>query len=436
MSDTIVALSSGGLPSGVAVVRCSGPQTAALVVSLAGKLPQPRRATLRTLRDSTGEVIDTGLVLWMPAPASFTGEDCAEFHIHGSRAVVSRMLQVATGQDGIRLAETGEFTRRSFANGRIDLTEAEGLSDLLLAETEAQRRYALLQSQGALRELYEGWRRDILDLRAMIEADIDFSDEDDVPDDVSDSVTQRLKQLRAAIASHLADGRRSKMIRDGFRVAIVGRPNAGKSTLLNHLSGSDVAIVSDEPGTTRDIVEVRIDLGGYLVLVSDTAGLRATDSHVEREGIRRALGRAAEADLVLHLDENGLFEPLPDIDPAKTIRVRSKIDMGSTSEGEIQDFGISVRSGVGFEPLISHIRTSVEAAIGGGEQEMLLARERHVECLSDAVAALDRALAPDIALEIKAEELRLASVALGTVTGVVGIEDVLGAIFSSFCIGK
>lgn len=436
---TIVALSSGAPPAGLAVIRCSGPDAQALVERLAGSLPAARRASVRVLRDREGAVIDEALVLWMPGPASFTGEDCAEFHVHGSRAVVSRLIDVLTDSDAVRLAEPGEFTRRAFVNGRIDLSAAEGLADLIRAETEAQRRYALLQADGSLRRLYDDWRRDLLECRALLEADIDFADEDDVPGSVADSVALRIAALKQSLASHLDDGRRSALLRDGFRIAIVGRPNVGKSSLLNRLAGSDLAIVSDEPGTTRDVIEARLDIGGHLVVISDTAGLRDTDNRIEAEGIRRALLQAADASLVLHLDDSDVYEPLACIDADKIVRIASKADQGDPDrlarDGVV---ALSTLTASGVDPLLEVIRRRMETEFSGNgfNGSMLVARERHVAKLRQALAELQLAEGLHAPVEIRAEALRMASSALAEITGAIGVEDVLGSIFSSFCIGK
>ena len=328
--DTIYALSSGSLPSGVAVVRLSGPQAGAVITALAGALPEPRKAALRSIRGRNDSEIDRGLVLWFPGPGSFTGEDSAEFHLHGGRAVVDRLLEELSGFDGLRMAETGEFSRRAFANGKFDLTEAEGLADLIASETEAQRVLALSQASGALKELYEDWQRRLLHARAMIEAEIDFADEEDVPGSVSEQVWADMAALSNEMTDHLAGAKRANAVREGFRIVIVGAPNAGKSSLMNALAGSDVAIVSEEPGTTRDVLEARLSIGGQLVIVIDTAGIREDAGAVEAEGIRRALARAAEADLVLHLSETGSWDAIADVENAPIWRIATKADLGAT----------------------------------------------------------------------------------------------------------
>ncbi len=431
--DTIIALSSGALPAGVAVVRASGPSAEQLVRRFCRTLPAPRVATLCVIRDEDGAEIDRGLVLWFPGDASFTGEPVAEFHLHGGRAVVDRFLFVATATDGVRLAEAGEFARRAFANGKLDLTQAEGLADLIDAETEAQRRFAVSQAGGAHRDLYQGWRERLIHGRAMIEAEIDFADEDDVPGSVSDSVWSDMAALSDSVAKHIALQKRGSILRSGMRVALVGAPNAGKSTLLNALAGSDRAIVSPEPGTTRDVVEARLSLGGYLVVVADTAGIREAAGAVEQQGIERTWREAAEADLVLHLDDAAVFPKLGDRIAAPVWRVRTKRDLGGAGGGD-SDFVVSARSGDGMDVLMDAIVSFAENA--GGGQDLAPSRARHMDHLRLCHACLIRARNKEVALELRAEELRLASDALGRITGVVDVEDLLDRIFSSFCIGK
>jgi len=301
--DTIFALSSGRLPSGVAVVRVSGPRVRFVLETIIGILPTPRNAAYKLFRARNGDPIDHGLVLFFPGPNSFTGEDCAEFHAHGGKAVVERLLAELGEIAGCRIAEAGEFTRRAFSNGKMDLTIAEGLADLIAAETEGQRRLALQVASGTQRELYTEWRQRLLRARAFIEAELDFADESDVPGSVSEQVWQSLALLRTEIENHIASGKRASMLRDGLHVVIVGAPNAGKSSLLNFLAGREVAIISEEAGTTRDLLEVKLDLGGIPVYVTDTAGLRETESVVEKIGIERARARMADADLVLLLED-------------------------------------------------------------------------------------------------------------------------------------
>lgn len=434
MSETIFALSSGRGPAGVAVIRVSGTRAGEAVMRLTGSdLPAPRLAALRALRDpETGETIDQSLVLWFPGPASFTGEDVAEFHVHGGPAVVSGVLAALGRQDGLRPAEPGEFTRRAFLAGKMDLTQVEGLADLINAETEAQRRQALRQMQGVLTDLYEGWRTRLIRALAYVEADIDFSDEDDVPEHVSAQVRGQIEQLSSEIAQHLADGSRGERLRDGLSVAIIGKPNAGKSSLLNALAKRDVAIVSNIAGTTRDIIEVHLNLGGYPVTLIDTAGLRETDDPVEAIGVARARARAEAADLRLHLTP---FGEEPGAADENTLSVITKIDLGDAAPG-FRDgrFHVSVLSGAGLGDLVSHLADWAGKALGGGES-VLLTRERHRHALEHCRTHLQAALVqPDLVL--MAEDMRLAARSLGRITGRVDVEDLLDVIFRDFCIGK
>lgn len=435
MSETIFSLSTGGLPSGVAVIRMSGSGTRFAFETICGSVPHPRMAAYRVFRDAEGQPIDRGLALYFPAPASFTGEDCGEFHLHGSRAVVARFHEVLSGLDGFRQAEAGEFTRRAFDNGKMDLTAVEGLSDLLAAETEIQRRAALDQAGGHLNELYEGWMRRLTHARAMLEADFDFADEEDVPGSVADQVWPDIAALKSEIDQHIQGVKWGETIRDGFRVAMVGAPNVGKSTLLNRLADRDVAIVSDRPGTTRDSIEVRMDIGGHLVRVVDTAGLRETEDEIESEGIRRSLQMAESSDLILLLDDGktDLPERLPNV---AIIRIQTKSDIRDVNDSLDGDsLALSAITGDGLRALIDRI--AVELASRSTRIEGLPNRQRHESLLREAVsrieAALDsRALGPEIA----ASELMAVSEALGRITGRVSVEDLLGVIFSQFCIGK
>lgn len=433
--DTIYALSSGGLPSGLAVVRVSGPGASAVVRALGGDLPAPRLAVLRSIRDRNESTIDRGLVLWFPAPGSFTGEDSAEFHLHGGRAVVDRLLEELSAFAGLRMAEAGEFSRRAFANGKMDLTEAEGLADLIASETEAQRVLALSQASGALKALYENWQGRLLHGRAMIEAEIDFADEEDVPGSVSDRVWADMQSLLSEMKAHIAGAKRANAVREGFRIVIVGAPNAGKSSLMNALAGSDIAIVSDEPGTTRDALEARLSIGGQLVVVTDTAGIREKAGSVEAEGIRRALKRAADADLVLFLSDRGAWENPEMFGDARVWKVASKADMVNEDfpDGSIP---ISVKAENGLNLLFDSLEKHLAGAVGH-DVSSLPTRQRHLDNLRVSLDELDKAVSStDDPLELRAEALRLAAFSLGRITGQHGVEDVLGVIFSEFCIGK
>ncbi len=435
-SDSIVALSSGKLPAGVAVVRLSGSRTRFAIETILGASIPEREAVLRRLRQPDGSLIDTGLVIFFAGPASFTGEDVAEFQVHGGKAVVSALLRTLTAIDGIRHAEPGEFTRRAFLNGRLDLVETEALADLINAETESQRRFALLNASGAQSELYDGWRRRLIHARAMIEAEIDFADEDDIPGSVSDTVWSDMRRLSNEIAEHVAGFRAGEIIREGFDVVIVGAPNAGKSSLFNALARREAAIVSDEPGTTRDLLEVALDLHGLKVRLTDTAGLREQAGTVEGIGIRRAKDRAKTADLVVVLQD--LTDGAPDLElPAasRQLRVGTKLDLLTevTDRSEF-DLLVSARTGEGLGQLLARLGELAEEA-AGGSGSLLPSRLRHVELLDESKVFIDRALSqPD--LELQAEDLRLAGGLLGRIVGAVDVEDLLDVIFSQFCIGK
>jgi tRNA modification GTPase len=450
--ESIFALSSGGVPSGVAVIRLSGPHAEDLVRLYADGVPAPRRASLRALRlPETGEIVDQGLILWFPDPDSFTGEDCAEFHCHGSRSVVTALLDSLAKQPDCRLAEPGEFARRAFDNGKLDLTSVEGLADLINAETDAQRRQALDQARGGLFGVAEAWRGRLIELRAMVEARIDFSDEGDVASAGSAEIDQRMQQLRDDIGAVVASADRGERVRTGFKVALAGRPNAGKSTLLNVLARREVAIVTDEPGTTRDILEVPLDLGGFPVLVYDTAGLRPAAGKAEQEGVRRALARAGSSDLVLWLnapEDSGKPPKLPNdsgpvlSDSVPIWFVGTKADLGIRHGAAILPaddkfaaaFSISAKTGDGLAGLEVALQEAASKAMTGDEA-LTITRLRHKVLLAAAVGDLDAALAAREE-EVVAELLRRASDALGRLTGRIDVEDVLDQLFGEFCIGK
>jgi len=443
-APTIFALSSGHGRAGVAVIRVSGPAAREVLERLAPPRPRPRFAALRAVKHPlTGEVLDWGLVLWFPGPKSETGEDMAELQVHGGRAVVQGVLEAIGTIAGCRLAEPGEFARRAFEGGKIDLTGVEGLADLVDAETQAQRRQALRQAEGGLWRLYDGWRQRLINATALLEAAIDFSDEADVAADTAAKSRAEAEALHAAISRHLDDGNRGEVLRAGFQVVLAGPPNVGKSSLLNALARRDVAIVSEEAGTTRDVIEVRLDLEGLPVVVSDTAGIREPAGKVEQEGIKRTLGRAKSADLVLWLvDATALDAPAPAELPVradKLLVVVNKFDLLDSKvlqplpEGAI---AVSALTGFGLDRLTRRLAGFAQARIGADEAPALT-QARHRQQLERCRAALASFLAsPMEEVELRAEDLRRAGTALGRLTGVVDVEDVLGEIFGRFCIGK
>jgi tRNA modification GTPase len=426
MTDTIFALASGSVRAAIAIIRISGPAAGTALAALSGgALPAPRHASLRRLRDPAGAPLDHALVLWFPGPATYTGEDCAELHLHGGRAVINGVADALTSA-GLRPADPGEFTRRAFLNGRMDLVEAEAVHDLIAAETEAQRRQALRQLDGELGALYQDWADRLRGILAYQEALIDFPDED-LPPEVEHQLLATLRAVRAEIATHLNDAGRGEKLREGLHFAITGAPNVGKSTLLNALAQRDVAIVSHIPGTTRDALETRVVLGGVPVTLVDTAGLRDTVDSIEAEGVRRALARAADADLVMIVIEAG--SPAPD---TPHLVIANKADLGrSGPDGALR---ISAKTDFGM--------TELRARLAAIAQQMTesngpppLTRARHRAAL---LAAADHLAAAEIVdlPELRGEDLRLAMRALGRITGHVGVEDILDTVFSHFCIGK
>ena len=438
--QTIYALSSGRTPSAIAIVRVSGPRAAAALNQLAGKMPTPRLATRSLLRAHDGEPIDDAVVLWFPGPASATGEDVAEFHVHGGRAVLSALFAALGQIESVRPAEPGEFTRRAFENGKLDLTEAEGLDDLIHADTDRQRRQALRQLKGLLGDRARDWRERIIAASALIEAGIDFSDEGDVPAELTAPALATIKTLLDEIEAALAARGRSERLRDGLLVTIAGPPNVGKSTLMNQLARREVAIVSPHAGTTRDIIEVHLDLNGYPVTVIDTAGIRDTDDPVEQEGVRRARARAADADLVLWLTDGSGPADLRDT-MAPVWSVHNKIDLAGVRDdargsGGAAAFRISAKRGDGLGDLVAAIVGFAETYFGTNDAA-LIGRERQRTLLQETALALRRAL--DVVAdgeELAAEELRAASGSLGRLLGRVDVEDILDVIFREFCIGK
>jgi tRNA modification GTPase len=535
--ETIYALSSGRPPAAIAVVRISGPHAGAALKALTGRIPDPRKAALARVRGRDGEIVDQALALWFPGPQSETGEDVAELQLHGGHAVVAAVFAALAQFDGLRPAEAGEFTRRAFENGKLDLTAVEGLADLVMAETEGQRRQAFRQMTGALRDRAENWRTQLIQALALVEARIDFSDEADVPQDLVTPALQIARSLEGDIASVLAEGNRGERLREGFVVAIAGPPNAGKSTLLNRIAKREAAIVSPYAGTTRDVIEVHLDLGGLPVTFLDTAGIRETDDPVEREGVRRARERTAGADLILWIVEAGetsrpdeagngmrpdvagnasrssddagnigrspsagagitsrslggretggvthlpsdvglLLSKESELTPVWLIRnkidlqqwliqrneqsvqqegksepsvrvnrpLRNMVNKGLTGKSESElifnesEFGVSAKTGEGFDVLLNALARHAEKFLAGAESAVVT-RERHRRTLQDALTALRRALVPDLSNreDLLAEELRLAARALGRLTGRVDVDDVLDVIFRDFCIGK
>ena len=482
LRETIFALSSGRGPAAIAVVRISGDRAGEALKTLTGRIPAARQAALVRVRGPDGEVIDQALALWFPAPHSETGEDVAELQLHGGRAVVASVLSALSRIGGLRPAEAGEFTRRGFENGKLDLTAVEGLADLVMAETEGQRRLAFRQMTGALGNRAEIWRAQLVQALALVEARIDFSDEADVPENLVAPALQIVRALEAEIAAALADGRRGERLREGLVVAIAGPPNAGKSTLLNRIVKREAAIVSPYAGTTRDVIEVHLDLGGLPVTLLDTAGIRETEDPVELEGVRRARERAAKADLILWVIDatvdaqaNYVEMAAERVSPPIWL-VRNKIDLiqGLTKDGNgihsissneqrgrinkplkdmvnrpfkqrnellftiyEQQFTISATKGEGFDELLEQLGQFAKTYLEGAESAVVT-RERHRRALENALAALQRALVPGLAHneDILAEELRVAARALGRLTGRVDVEEVLDVIFRDFCIGK
>jgi tRNA modification GTPase len=448
VSDTIYALATAPGRAAVAVVRVSGPTSGMAVERLAGRLPSPRRASLRKLRDAEGGVIDDALVLWLPGPASYTGEDGAEFHVHGGRAVVEALGR-RLGELGLRPAEPGEFTRRAFQNGKLDLTQAEAVADLVDAESEAQRRQALDQLSGALGRLYESWRTRLVETLALLEAEIDFPDED-LPGGLAARVGPMLDEQVRAFDAALADAGRGERVRDGYRIAVVGAPNAGKSSLFNALVRREAAIVTPIPGTTRDVLEAAFDLKGFRVLLADTAGLRESLDVVEVEGVRRARAWAEDAALRLWVVDgsasDGHWREVGEALRPGDLLVLNKADQPRGADAEealavsreqgLTPLDLSAGTGAGLERLEAVLADKVSDALAGADFPAVT-RERHRRRLGEAREHLMRARAAlDLGPELAAEDVRLAARALGRVAGRIDAEDVLDVVFASFCIGK
>ena len=447
MTDTIFALATAPGRAAVAVVRLSGPGAREAVIALAGSIPPAREARLRRLRGTDGGVIDEALVLWTPAPGSYTGEDAAELHLHGGAAVVDGISEALLAR-GLRLAEPGEFTRRAFENGKLDLTRAEAVADLVDAETEGQRRQALAQLGGALGRRYETWREALLGALAHLEAAIDFPDED-LPADIAARARPGLVGLEAELAEALAGAERGERVRDGYRIAIIGAPNAGKSSLLNRLLAREAAIVMATPGTTRDVIEAPLVIGGFKVLLADTAGLREAADEIEGEGVRRARAWAGAAALRLWVIDaaasDGGWRLASDAVRAGDLLLLNKADRAPGSDAgwaethaDAAGLGllkVSATTGDGLDGLHEALHRRVAADLSGGEFPAAT-RARHRGRLEEALTAVRRGIQALESPELAAEDLRLASRALGRIAGRIDPEEVLGRIFASFCIGK
>lgn len=443
MSDaTIFAIASGMSRAAIAVLRLSGPATQTIVKRLAGTELAPRRACLVTFTDpATGEAIDRGIAIFFPGPRSFTGEDCAEFHVHGGRAVIAGLITAIGRLPGTRHAEPGEFTRRALLNGKMDLSEVEGLADLIEAETQAQRRQALRQMNGALGRQAALWRAALLEAAALIEAEIDFSEESDAPVSVSRRVGGLLAPVRDALEAELSAGRAGEKIREGLTIVIAGPPNAGKSTLLNALARRDVAIVSPEAGTTRDALEVHLDLAGSPVTLIDTAGLREASDKIEKIGVARALEKAKAADLILWLSEAGQPAELEgriarEVEGAPLWPIFTKCDLPGACRQAMDGLPISAETGQNLDILTDRL-TRFAASMTSSGYAGLITRERHRKAFAAAAQSLTRILTNlDSPVELLAEDLRSALFSLQRITGLIDVEDILGEIFSRFCIGK
>ncbi|MCZ2327928.1 tRNA uridine-5-carboxymethylaminomethyl(34) synthesis GTPase MnmE [Bartonella sp. F02] len=434
--DTIFAVSSGLLPSGVAVIRLSGPHVVEVVKTLCGFLPKARFMHYGDLIARDGTFLDSALTVFFPAPHSFTGEDCAEFHLHGGKAVVSRFLDELSTFTGCRIAEAGEFSRRAFVEGKIDLVQAEALADLIEAETESQRRLAVMGTSGSLTNLYRDWRHKLMTARALIEAELDFSDEADVSSFSSEKIWQDLKELCHSICKHITDGERASVLRDGIKIALVGAPNSGKSSIINRFAGRSVAIVTEEEGTTRDALEIRLVLAGLPILLTDTAGFRKTENKIEQLGIEAAKQCVMDADLVILVSDMGNPQQvhLPETS-AEIWSVGNKLDLyeGDKTHWPIQ---FSALTGLNFDHFVKEIESFCLRRISE-IGNIVPARKRQIQLLREAVKEIDASINyVSLDLSLRAEHLRRASDSLGRITGDIDVEDLLDIIFSQFCIGK
>lgn len=442
--DTIFAVASGQGRSAVAIVRISGPLAKPVLDALCGPFEfRPRRASLRELKASTGEVLDRGLGIWFPEPHSFTGDDVVELQLHGGRAVIAAVCEELAARYGLRAAAPGEFTRRAFDNGKLDLTAVEGLADLVAADTQAQRRQALHQLGGGIYRLYEAWRERLVAVLAFVEAEIEFPEEG-LPDSITHSVRAELSTLLAEMRRHIDDGHKGERLRHGLSVAIIGAPNVGKSSLLNLLAGRDVAIVSEHAGTTRDVVEVNLELGGYPVTVADTAGIRDTEDEVEIEGVRRSRQRATESDIKILMADVSMgpaaWDSVLSMVDEGTILVLNKIDLGVPIDafpatGALPKILLSVKAGAGIDQLLKALESMARERLASGSHAVVT-RVRHRQAIEEVIRSLERAVESKRMDEFVAEEIRIATRSIGRVTGRVDVEQMLDVLFREFCIGK
>ncbi len=440
--DTIYAKASGVGQAGIAIIRLSGDLSLKILQNLSGKKDwQPRLLKRAWLRDENGELLDDAMAVYFPKGQSYTGEDVVELHIHGGYAIVSGVLDCLSQKEGLRLAEAGEFTRRAFENGRMDLTEAEAVADVIHAQTSAQKKQALNQLAGSLSHLYEAWRQDLIKALAWYEAHIDFSDEE-IPEDLEKQVYEIIIRLKQEMLSHLGDSRRGEVLRSGVQLAIIGAPNAGKSSLLNHLINEEAAIVSDIPGTTRDVVERHLDIAGFPVILSDTAGLRETEDYVEIEGIKRTNQKAKDAHLIIALFDGVQPEDEQTLNIIRqadmpVIILRTKYDLKPFTAHDILEYtpiNVSLKTKEGLDIFHKQLLQNLEKICAKGE-DAIITRQRHRKCVNEVIEALQN-FENNFDAVIKAEDLRLALIALGKLTGRVDVEQLLDVIFADFCIGK